>query len=111
MVNTEQIAKILEDALTKQKETFKIEMEMVMLRMREEHDQQIRALSNQFGESSRRNLTDQASSDSDVDERLNAENPPVDQNTGGGPAENNNEVVPSMMTTLGVAPLFLSQIV
>ena len=39
MINTEQVAKMVEDALAKQKEAFKIEMEMVMLRMREEHDQ------------------------------------------------------------------------
>ncbi|XP_020245232.1 polygalacturonase ADPG2-like [Asparagus officinalis] len=60
------------------------------MRMREEHDQQIRVLSNQFSESSRRNLTNQAGNNSEVDERLNAENPPFDQNIGGGPIEDNN---------------------
>ena len=90
MINTEEATKMVEDALTKQKEAFKIEMEMAMRRMREEHDQQIRALSNQIGESSRRNTAYQTGSDSDVDEHLNTENPPIDQNTRGGPTKNND---------------------
>ena len=46
MINTEQITNILEDALAKKNEAFKIKMEMAMQQMREEHDQQIRALPN-----------------------------------------------------------------
>ena len=90
MVNTDQIAKIIEEALTKQKEIFKFEMEMAMQEMRQMHDQQIRTLSNQLGESSRRSTANQAGSDSDVDERLNPDNPPVNQNAGGDPTKNND---------------------
>nr|ABD63109.1 hypothetical protein 18.t00005 [Asparagus officinalis] len=82
--------KIIEDALARQKENFKFELEMVMMRMKKEHDQQIQALSNQLGESNCRNITYQAGSDSDADEYLKADNHPIDQNTGGGPTEDNN---------------------
>ena len=44
MISAEQVAKILEDALTKQKDSFKFEMELAMQQMREMHDQQIAAL-------------------------------------------------------------------
>nr|ABD63112.1 hypothetical protein 18.t00008 [Asparagus officinalis] len=90
MINTEEATKMVEDALAKQKQAFKFEMEMAMLRMREEHDQQIRALSNQLGESGRRNNVSQAVSDSDVDEYINADEPLVDQNAESGPTKNND---------------------
>nr|ABB55313.1 hypothetical protein 12.t00024 [Asparagus officinalis] len=84
------MAKIIEDALAKQKENFKFKLKMAMMRMKEEHDQQIRAMSNQLGESNRHNIANQAGSDSDVDEHLDEDNPPADQNARGGPTEDNN---------------------
>ena len=39
IINTEEATKMVEDALAKQKQAFKFEMEIAMLRMREEHDQ------------------------------------------------------------------------
>ena len=41
MISAEQIAKMLEDALAKQKESFRFEMQMAMQTMREMHEQQI----------------------------------------------------------------------
>ena len=39
MISAEQVAKMLEDALAKQQETFRFEMQMAMQNMREMHDQ------------------------------------------------------------------------
>ena len=38
MISAEQVAKMLEDALAKQQETFRFEMQMAMQNMREMHD-------------------------------------------------------------------------
>ena len=64
MISAEQMAKMLEDALAKQKESFKFEMEMAMQQMREMHDQQIQALANQQGEQNHRNPPNQQHIDS-----------------------------------------------
>ena len=112
MINAEQMSKIIEDALAKQKENFKFELEMTMMQMKEEHDQQIRALSNQLGESSRCNIDNQSGSDLDVGEHLNEDNPPANQNARSGPTEDDHtKVVPPKMTMSGVVVLFLFQIV
>nr|ABB55321.1 hypothetical protein 12.t00036 [Asparagus officinalis] len=96
MINTEQIDKIIEDALAKQKEAFKIKMEMTMQEMRQMHDQQIRPLSNQLGESSHRSTDNQAG-------RIQ-----MWMNTTLGVASlkiMTLRVVPLKITTLGAAPL------
>ena len=53
MISAEQVAKMLEEAMIKQQETFRFEMQMAMQNMREMHEQQIQALTNQQGEPSR----------------------------------------------------------
>ena len=97
MISTEEVTKMVEDALAKQKENFKFEMEMIMMRMREEHDQQIRVLSNQVRlESSRRTQNAVIDSDPEVDEIIivdappkntgcGSNAPPTDNDAGGGP--------------------------
>ena len=73
---------MLEDALAKQQETFKFEIQMAMQNMREMHDQQIQALTNQQGEPSRRNPVNLEDEDTNANEMHNANNPPG--NAGGG---------------------------
>ena len=85
MISAEQMAKMLEDALAKQKESFKFEMEMAMQQMREMHDQQIQALANQQGEQNHRNPINVEDEDTNA---RNTNDPPV--NAGGG-NENANE--------------------
>ena len=81
MIGAEQIAKMIEDALAKQQESFKFEMQMTMQTMREMHDQQIQALRNQQGEPSRRNQNNLEDEDTGANETHNANNPPI--NAGG----------------------------
>nr|ABB55290.1 hypothetical protein 10.t00034 [Asparagus officinalis] len=90
MTSAEQMAKILEDALTKQKENFKFEMKMAMQQMREMHDQQITMLTTHQGESSRRNNPNQGDNEREVNENVNMTTPPVDNNTGNGPSDDSN---------------------
>ncbi|XP_020262557.1 protein FAR1-RELATED SEQUENCE 5-like [Asparagus officinalis] len=62
--------------------------------MRELHDLQLQALSRQIGESSHRNLAveqvNTIDSDPKLDETINIDIPPDNNNAGGGPTEDNN---------------------
>ena len=88
MISAEQVTKMLEDALTKQKEAFKFEMEMAMQQMRVMHDQQIAALTTHQGEPSRRNNPNQEENEREED-NANMNISPVNNNNGGGPSDDN----------------------
>ena len=74
------MAQLLQEALAKQKEDFKIKMDMAVQRVKDLYAQQLQQLLNQRDESSRR-TTNHIDSDSEVEENINVDVPLEDKNT------------------------------